>query len=51
MVIRREKNTLPDQPMYIVFSSGLCSDIEDGKLPVSMDIDWVKVLSFGEKSE
>ncbi len=50
MVVRREKNSLPDQPMYIVFSSGLCSDIEESKLPVFMEMDWVRVISFDGKS-
>jgi len=47
MVIRKEKNSLPDQPMYIVFSAGLCNEIEEGKLPVFMEMDWVKAFSFG----
>lgn len=51
MVIRKEKNTLPDQPMYIAFSSGLCSEIEESKLPVFMEMDWVRVFSFDEKSK
>ncbi len=48
VVIRKEKNTLPDQPMYIVLSSGLCSEIESSKLPAYMEIDWVRVFSFEE---
>lgn len=51
MAIRKTKNNLPDQAMYIVFSSGLCSEIDERELPVFMEMDWVRVYSFNGKSK
>ncbi|HUX52790.1 MAG TPA: glycoside hydrolase family 16 protein [Williamwhitmania sp.] len=50
VLVRKETKHIPSYPMYLVFSSGLGSDIDDGKLPVSMEVDWVRAFSFGEKA-
>jgi beta-glucanase (GH16 family) len=42
LVIRREKNGIPSEPMYILLSSGIFNDVSNQDFPVSMEIDWVK---------
>jgi len=37
-----QTNGIPQEPMYVILSSGLYRKIDDGKLPAKMDIDWVR---------
>jgi beta-glucanase (GH16 family) len=50
VLVRKETKHIPSHPMYLVLSSGLGSDIDDGKLPVSMEVDWVRAFTFGEQA-
>lgn len=50
VLVRKETKNVPTHPMYLVFSSGLGSDIDEGKLPVSMEVDWVRAFSFEAKA-
>ncbi|MEA3444391.1 MAG: glycoside hydrolase family 16 protein [Bacteroidota bacterium] len=42
IVVKEETKGLPEDKMYILFSSGLQIDPNDSNLPVSMEIDWVR---------
>ncbi len=44
VVVKEETNGLPDDPMYIIFSSGLQQEVDNSALPSSMEIDWVRCL-------
>lgn len=37
-----QPNTNPNTPLYLVFASGVRGSVEESKLPVYMEIDWVK---------
>lgn len=37
-----EKNNLPQGSVYLVFSSGVNGNIDESKLPVALEVDWVK---------
>ncbi len=37
-----ETNNLPQGPVYLVFSSGVNGKIDESKLPVTFEVDWVK---------
>lgn len=43
MVALCQKENIPQDPMYIVFSSGITGTAPDGQLPASMEIDYIKV--------
>ena len=40
-----ETNNLPKGAVYIVFSSGVNGKIDDSKLPITFEVDWVKCWS------
>lgn len=42
MVVKEERENIPDVPMYIVFSLGATATPADKYVPARMDIDWVK---------
>jgi len=42
------KEAVPQEPLYLNFSSGIYKDNVDGSLPATFEIDWVKVY---EKTE
>ncbi len=42
-VVKRERNKAFNKPMYLIFSSGIAGDATENSLPVSFDIDWVKI--------
>jgi len=46
--VKKQKSEIPDQPMYMIFNSGLDKDIDDSYLPASMYIDWVE--AYQEKN-
>jgi len=46
VLVRKETKNVPTNPMYMILSSGLASDINDGELPVKMEVDWVRAFSF-----
>lgn len=45
-VVRIDHDGVPQEPMYILFSSGVDSKGGDNGLPTSMDIDWVRCYQF-----
>ncbi|TVR75212.1 MAG: glycosyl hydrolase family protein [Marinilabiliales bacterium] len=48
-VVKKITQGIPQEPMYILFSSGV--DSEDGNgLPTSMDIDWVRGYNLAEET-
>jgi beta-glucanase (GH16 family) len=47
-VVRIEKEGVPDEPMYILFSSGIEKEAGANGLPASMDVDWVRCFSLAE---
>ena len=40
--VKEITSNIPDQPMYLVFSSHLLDEKTPSNLPTSMDIDWVR---------
>lgn len=42
MVVKEEKENIPDSPMYIVFSLGTTVAPADKAVPAKMEIDWVR---------
>ena len=42
MVVKEEKENIPDVPMYIVFSLGATETPADKGIPACMEIDWVR---------
>lgn len=50
LVVKEERENIPDIPMYIVFSLGSNVVPSDKHLPVRMDIDWVKAYRLKDKS-
>lgn len=40
--VKIQTNNIPQEPMFLNFSSGLFSDTTNGRLPGQMEIDWVK---------
>lgn len=50
-MVKTDESFVPQEPMYILFSSGVDSDGTDNGLPTSMDIDWVRCYSYtGDKN-
>jgi beta-glucanase (GH16 family) len=45
-VVRTETENVPQEPMYLLFSSGVESSGDENGLPTSLDIDWVRCYSF-----
>ncbi len=43
VVVSEQCNGVPQEAMYIVFSSGINKNLNNGTLPAKMDIDWVRV--------
>ncbi len=41
-IIKEVNSNIPEQPMYLVFSSHLLDENTPSNLPTSMDIDWVR---------
>ena len=41
-VVKEVTSNIPDEPMYLVFSSHLLDEKEPENIPASMDIDWVR---------
>ncbi|MGD9977340.1 MAG: family 16 glycosylhydrolase [Bacteroidales bacterium] len=37
-----QANKNPNIPLYLVFASGVCGDVDESRLPAYMEIDWVK---------
>ncbi len=49
-VVKTSHEGIPDEPMYILFSSGVESNPSGNGLPTTMDIDWVRCFSHdGDK--
>ncbi len=48
-VIRKEYRGVPQEPMYILFSSGVEGDQNGAGLPTSFDIDWVRCFELVEE--
>ncbi len=44
VVVNEQTQNIPDREMYLVFSSGMTGESENG-LPASMEIDWVRCYS------
>ncbi|MEG2555546.1 MAG: family 16 glycosylhydrolase [Odoribacter sp.] len=42
LVVKEERENIPDVPMYIVFSLGACDAPADRCVPGRMEIDWVR---------
>lgn len=42
VVVTELTSGIPDEPMYIIFSSGLQAAPEDNSLPSTLEIDWIK---------
>ena len=42
VVVNEQTQNIPQEEMYIVFSSSMTGKADSGGLPASMDIDWVK---------
>jgi beta-glucanase (GH16 family) len=41
VTVKKETQGIPDQPLYLIFNSGLQDQIDHTKLPGQMEIDWV----------
>lgn len=39
---KEESRNLPNEPMYMVISSGVIAETEDNLLPATLEVDWVK---------
>jgi len=46
--VMTQTSGVPQDPMYIVFSSGISNSISDSQLPASMEIDWIKMYKKRE---
>ncbi len=44
--IKRTKNGVPDEELYLQFSSGIFGKLNGEQFPASMEIDWVKCYSL-----
>jgi hypothetical protein len=47
VVVNEQSSNIPDEEMYLVFSSGMSGKVNDSGLPASMEIDWVRCYSEG----
>ncbi|NPA38160.1 MAG: glycoside hydrolase family 16 protein [Chlorobi bacterium] len=46
--VKELTSNIPQEPMYLVFSSHILEDKEPGNMPASMDIDWVRCYKQNE---
>ena len=46
--VKELTSNVPQDPMYLVFSSHILEDSDPGNLPASMDIDWVRCYKLKE---
>ncbi|MBM3435996.1 MAG: glycoside hydrolase family 16 protein [Bacteroidetes bacterium] len=46
VVVNEQTQGVPQEEMYVVFSSGITGNISRDQFPVSMDIDWVRCYTF-----
>jgi beta-glucanase (GH16 family) len=42
LVLKREVNSIPNEPMYLNISSGIYDKINGNQFPSTMEIDWIK---------
>lgn len=47
-IVKIEEHGVPQEPMYILFSSGVNSDASGKGLPTSFDIDWVRCYRLND---
>ncbi len=45
-VVKTQRHYIPEEPMYILFSSGVSGEEAVNGLPTSLDIDWVRCYSY-----
>ncbi len=45
VVVNEQNGNIPNEDMYLVFSSGMSGKISESGLPASMEIDWVRCYS------
>jgi len=48
VVVKEQKNGIPQEAMYVIFSSGLSQSNANGHLPATMEIDWVRCYRKAE---
>lgn len=48
VTVHRQNSQIPNEPMYIVFNSGLTNPADQAQLPSEMEIEWVRVFSKNE---
>jgi beta-glucanase (GH16 family) len=48
VVVNEQAQNIPNEEMYLVFSSGMSGKVNESGLPASMEIDWVKCYSEEE---
>lgn len=46
VVVNEQTQGVPQEEMYIVFSSGITGKVSHDQFPVSMDIDWIRCYQF-----
>jgi len=42
VTIASSSQGVPQEPMYLILSSGLYKEIKGNNLPASMEVDWVR---------
>ena len=42
-VVLKQTQGVPQDPLYLVFSSGVSNGIGDHQLPATMEVDWVRI--------
>jgi hypothetical protein len=42
LVLKREKNGIPNEPMYLLLSSGIFNRVNGEEFPTIMEIDWIR---------
>lgn len=50
VVVKKDRISAFGDPMYMIFSSGVTGNASEDNLPVSFDIDWVKVYKPADRS-
>ncbi|MCK4991432.1 MAG: hypothetical protein KAS29_13130, partial [Bacteroidales bacterium] len=48
-VFKTQTSGVPQEEMYINFSSNLKKDATESRLPSAMEIDWIRVFKLKEK--
>lgn len=48
VIVHVETDNLPDEPMYLLLSSGIPQNSDPAELPVKMEVDWLKVYQKKE---